>query len=211
MIREDLRVSLIRWKTLPPVRQDTFGYYLCRHCMRPCPGTERHWCSEACLRHYLTTSQGSFVRALLFERDHGVCAECGVNAGQMDVALAQLKADLLHRLLMTIHPMIVTTLRTEGWTNVKRRGKGSYPDAVEFSSCWEAHHVQSVVEGGGECGLENYRTLCFVCHKKVSAEQARMRAQVRRLKRRERRNDLNCAAKNAQSASTASGDDVIPF
>ena len=25
-------------------------------------------------------------------------------------------------------------------------------------------------EGGGECGLENYRTLCIPCHKKVTKE-----------------------------------------
>ena len=204
-------MSVMRWKTLPPIRQDKFGYYLCRHCKRPCPGMERHWCSEACLRYYLTTSQGSFVRALLFERDHGICAECGVNAGQMDAALARLKADVLHPLLMTIHPMIVATLRAEGWTNVKCRGKGSYPDAVEFSSCWEAHHIQSVVEGGGECGLKNYRTLCFVCHKKVSAEQARARAEFRRLKKRERHSQSASAAKKELPVSTVPVDDVIPF
>src|SRR4029079_7011894 len=131
--------------------------------------------SEECLQRYLTISQGSFVRERLFERDRGICAECGVNAAQMDFALASLKADLLHPLLMTIHPMIATTLRAEGWTNVKLRGRGSYPDALAFTSCWEAHHVRAVIEGGGECGLENYRTLCFVCHKKASAELAHAR------------------------------------
>jgi hypothetical protein len=34
---------------------------------------------------------------------------------------------------------------------------------------WEADHIVPVVEGGGLCGLENYRTLCSVCHKKVTA------------------------------------------
>jgi len=177
-------MSTIRWKSLPPFRRDRFGYYLCRLCKKPCPENDRFWCSEECLRRSLTASHGSFVRAQLFERDNGICAECGVNAAQMDNALARLGSDLLHPLLMTIHPMIVKTLRTEGWTNVKLRGRGSYPDAVKFSSCWEAHHIQSVIAGGGECGIENYRTLCFMCHKKVSAEQARMRAHIRRLKKR---------------------------
>ncbi len=107
--------------------------------------------------------------------------------------------------------MIVATLRAEGWTNVKRRGKGSYPDAVEFSSCWEAHHIQSVVEGGGECGLENYRTLCFVCHKKVSAEQARARTEFRRLKKRERQSQSASAAKKKLPVLRVLVDDVIPF
>lgn len=35
---------------------------------------------------------------------------------------------------------------------------------------WQADHIIPVVEGGGECGLENYRTLCTPCHKGVTAE-----------------------------------------
>ena len=31
---------------------------------------------------------------------------------------------------------------------------------------WEAHHKHAVSEGGGECGLENYETLCLWCHKR---------------------------------------------
>ncbi len=38
---------------------------------------------------------------------------------------------------------------------------------------WEAHHIIAVSEGGGECGLENYETLCVLCHK---AETAGLRA-----------------------------------
>jgi bifunctional non-homologous end joining protein LigD len=43
--------------------------------------------------------------------------------------------------------------------------------------------LTAVVEGGGQCGLVNYRTLCFVCHKNVSAKQAKTRAEQRRLSR----------------------------
>jgi 5-methylcytosine-specific restriction protein A len=176
-------MSVLRRKLLPPIRVDRFGYYLCRLCKSPCPENERQWCSEVCLRQYLTMSDGSYVRAQLFERDRGICANCGVNAAQMDAALSRLKDDLLHPLLMTIHPMIVITFQAEGWNNIKLRGRGSYSDAITFTSCWEADHIQAVSDGGGQCGLENYRTLCFVCHKKVSAEQAKDRAKARRGKR----------------------------
>ena len=177
-------MSVLRWKNLPPFRKDKHGFYLCRLCRRPCAEDSRQWCSEECLRNFLTLSNSAFVRAQLFERDGGVCAECGVNGAQMNDALARLKDDLLHPMLMSIHPMIVTTLRAEGWKNVRLRGRGSYADAVEFTSCWEADHVQSVAEGGGQCGLENYRTLCFVCHKQASARQAKERAAMRRSKKK---------------------------
>jgi 5-methylcytosine-specific restriction endonuclease McrA len=38
------------------------------------------------------------------------------------------------------------------------------------SSLWEADHIVPVAEGGGACGLENYRTLCVPCHKEITAE-----------------------------------------
>jgi len=178
-------MSVLRWKNLPPFQKDKFGFYLCRLCKMPCAEGSRQWCSEECFKKFLTMSDGSHVRAQLFERDRGVCAECGVNAAQMDNALARLKDDLLHPLLMSIHPMIVTTLRAEGWKNIRLRGRGSYADAIEFTSCWEADHIQAVAEGGGQCGLENFRTLCFVCHKRASAEQAGARAQLRGVKKKQ--------------------------
>ena len=35
---------------------------------------------------------------------------------------------------------------------------------------WQADHIVPVVEGGGECGLENIRTLCTSYHKSETAK-----------------------------------------
>ncbi len=43
----------------------------------------------------------------------------------------------------------------------RARGSGKY---------WAADHIIPVAEGGGQCGLENIRTLCTACHKQVTAE-----------------------------------------
>jgi hypothetical protein len=45
---------------------------------------------------------------------------------------------------------------------------------------WEADHIVPVVEGGGECGIENYRTLCIACHRAETAKLAARRAVKRR-------------------------------
>lgn len=37
-------------------------------------------------------------------------------------------------------------------------------------SLWQCDHVFPVSEGGGHCGLDGLRTLCFRCHKKVTAD-----------------------------------------
>jgi len=40
---------------------------------------------------------------------------------------------------------------------------------------WQADHIKPVIEGGGECGLDNLRTLCTECHlKETAALRARM-------------------------------------
>lgn len=45
---------------------------------------------------------------------------------------------------------------------------------------FEMDHIVPVVEGGGACGLDNLRTLCRPCHRKVTAELAARRAEARR-------------------------------
>ncbi len=45
-----------------------------------------------------------------------------------------------------------------------------FPWFTPFISPWAADHIVSVVEGGGECGIENIRTLCLGCHASVTRE-----------------------------------------
>jgi len=60
-----------------------------------------------------------------------------------------------------------------------RLSKAGWP--LDRSSWWDADHIKPVVEGGGLCGLDNYRTLCVPCHKKETAELAARRAKQRRV------------------------------
>lgn len=53
-------------------------------------------------------------------------------------------------------------------------------DTQAAHKAWDADHILPVVEGGGGCGLENYRTLCVPCHKVETAALAKRRAQRRR-------------------------------
>jgi hypothetical protein len=46
-------------------------------------------------------------------------------------------------------------------------------------SLWDADHILPVTEGGGECDLENIRTLCLRCHRLVTAQ---LRERIRRAK-----------------------------
>jgi hypothetical protein len=42
---------------------------------------------------------------------------------------------------------------------------------------WDADHILPVAEGGGECDLDNIRTLCLLCHRTATKE---LRARLRR-------------------------------
>ncbi len=44
---------------------------------------------------------------------------------------------------------------------------------------WQADHIIPVVEGGGECGLDNLQTLCTACHKAETGALAARRAKSR--------------------------------
>ncbi|MBX7187469.1 MAG: HNH endonuclease [Vicinamibacteria bacterium] len=48
---------------------------------------------------------------------------------------------------------------------------------------WDADHINPVVEGGGGCGLDNYRTLCVTCHRGETSTLATRRAEARRAQR----------------------------
>lgn len=36
-----------------------------------------------------------------------------------------------------------------------------------FGGFWDADHIVTVKDGGGDCSLDNIRTLCIQCHKKI--------------------------------------------
>ena len=50
----------------------------------------------------------------------------------------------------------------------------------KLQNLWQADHISPVAEGGGGCGLENIQTLCSICHKAKTADQARRSALIRR-------------------------------
>ena len=55
---------------------------------------------------------------------------------------------------------------------VKKRDKGICRlcgvNVVKARRKWEADHIVPVADGGGECGLDNYRLLCRPCHLRIT-------------------------------------------
>ncbi|MCP5113870.1 MAG: HNH endonuclease, partial [bacterium] len=112
------------------------GRNLCRWCELEVPKGRRTFCSEYCVNEWKLRTDPGYLREQVFERDKGACAECGLD--------------------------------TEAeFRRIKRsRGKNRKALLAEWglknlwrNSLWDADHVVPVVEGGGECDLDNIRTL----------------------------------------------------
>lgn len=115
----------------------------CRRCGAEVPPRRYTFCSDTCVHEWKLRTDPAYLRSAVFERDRGVCALCGLD--------------------------------TEAMRRDKR--KLDYAARRQFEKdwggrtfLWDADHVLPVVEGGGECGLANMRTLCLKCHRTVTAD-----------------------------------------
>ncbi len=127
------------------------GLPLCRWCKTvECATARNTFCSEACVHEHKIRTQPSYAKQQVAKRDDCRCALCGV-----DTFADQREWDRR----LELHPsrLIAMKCRT-----------------------FDMDHTVPVVEGGGSCGLENLRTLCRPCHRKVTAELAARRADARR-------------------------------
>lgn len=131
------------------------GRPLCRWCgLEILPGRRRTFCSEWCVNEWRLRTQPGYLREKVFERDRGVCAVCGIDCEAEWRRLKRLRG----------------AARTRAFASWSLR-------AGARRSLWDADHIVPVVEGGGECDLENMRTLCLICHRRATADlRARRRA-----------------------------------
>jgi 5-methylcytosine-specific restriction endonuclease McrA len=174
-------MSTERWLT----RYPHTGKLICRWCGDPVEPPRRSWCGQACVREWEIRTSAGAVRRYVKERDHGVCAQCGFDAeaarkrlydaawedrvanGFVDYATHWLAEERWKPQFPRFH-----AVADEIGLPMRRRDIGR--------SLWEADHIVPVAEGGGCCGLENYRTLCWKCHAGETKALAGRRAKARR-------------------------------
>ena len=133
------------------------GRNLCRWCNLEVPHGRKTFCSDWCVDEWRLRTDPGYVREKVLERDRGICAHCGVDC------LAAWK----------------NLKRLRGAAQLKARMEwGLRPGSAGRKSLWDADHIVPVVEGGGECDLQNIRTLCLKCHRTVTSElrQKRLKA-----------------------------------
>ncbi len=135
-----------------PAPKNEKGEKVCRNCHGPV-AKNKHNCSKKCSEEWALKTSPGLMRRAVFVRDRGFCAECGADTeGQKNEYREALKKHRTHY----CRPM-----------EALRKSFGVTASQFHW---WEADHILPVIEGGGECGLEGYRTLCISCHKKATKE-----------------------------------------
>lgn len=129
------------------------------------------------------------------QRDLGICTQCGFDAAYADGQIDFLRTNYHRAKYGTLNWILKKQILLAYVTELERIGfrcnREQYlrPGSRRLKSLWEADHILSVVEGGGETGLENLMTLCSRCHREKTNElKHRLRESKRGLKDFESRN-----------------------
>ena len=134
-----------------PDRNDA-GEPICRWCKAPVVPPRRTFCGDVCVHEWKIRSSPWYVRREVKKRDKGICRLCGLNV---------VKA---HREWTRAKPLTPDRAARRRWRAARPR--------------WEADHIIPVADGGGECGLQNYRLLCRPCHVRVTLDWRAVRASL---------------------------------
>jgi len=131
------------------------GRVLCRWCAMEVPPPRRTFCSEWCVTEWRLRSDPGYLREKVFLRD--ICAVCAVD---------------------TVHALHVIK-RARGVRRLELLARWGLKKMTR-RSLWDADHIVPVVEGGGECDLENIRTLCLICHRRETRQLRERLVQARK-------------------------------
>lgn len=154
------------------------GLPLCRWCeLEILAKRRRTFCSDYCVDQWRLRTDPGYLRDQVFARDRGHCAVCQIDTVAAYAALKRGRGAAR-----------AAGLRLYGMKNISSR-----------RSLWDADHILPVAEGGGQCDLDNIRTLCLLCHRGATAE-LRVRLRDRKALPREE-TSRSCGEERAISGS----------
>jgi hypothetical protein len=138
---------------ITPIEKDSLGRPLCRECREVIPKGRRAYCSDPCHWNYIIRHSPEFAAAMFRQKYGTRCAGCGRDEEPLRSAW-----ESAYRILET---------------------QGGLEYLLPFKP-FPLDHVRPVSDGGGSCGLENYRLLCPKCHTGITATFNRDRAARKR-------------------------------
>ncbi|KAK9767357.1 hypothetical protein K7432_002933 [Basidiobolus ranarum] len=151
------------------------GFVLCRYCQKETNNEYRTFCNPVCIHNFKLQTQPCYVRLKLFERDKGICMECGINAhGIFEGAASCSNLEIRLRYFGGLD---------DKWRLKVKKPLSDFTQHFTPGMFWEAAHIIGVYKGGGACSLDNYRTLCVPCHHKETKRENAERAALRKIEK----------------------------
>ena len=144
------------------------GHALCRFCGVETRPPRKTFCSAECVHEWKMRSRPSYLKAVVYRRDHGVCGSCGTDTRAFAQALL---ARILHS------PRRRSEIMREWGVPASRSIKLRGPQ----SGLWDLEHTVPVADGGGLADASQCTTMCIPCHKQKTKREAGERAAARRV------------------------------
>lgn len=130
---------------------------LCRYCgldVKRLSTRRSTFCSNECVEEFLVRNDPGYARKAVYKRDKGVCQICGLNCSKW---FSDFKKFIYEIPYMRREEAAKDYFQDHGIQYV--------PDWVNRRTFWDCDHIQEVVNGGGQCGLENLQLICVPCHR----------------------------------------------
>uniref|UniRef100_A0A4W6FD11 Zinc finger RANBP2-type containing 3 n=1 Tax=Lates calcarifer TaxID=8187 RepID=A0A4W6FD11_LATCA len=152
---------------------DSEGVPLCLSCQQACSTTGGAWdtrfCSHRCQEEFQLRSSQTYMRSRVLEAEQGICQFCGLHAH--DLFLKVRAAPPSQRKEMLENTWLAQLSLKQLNEMIRAPVEGDF---------WQVDHIRPVYSGGGQCSLDNLQTLCTVCHKARTAQQAKERSRMRK-------------------------------
>ncbi|KAI3673372.1 hypothetical protein L6452_39490 [Arctium lappa] len=171
---------------------------LCKLCQKVCKKKsakepeffEDLFCDLECYEEYRLRTSNRYLRKGLAQIEHGICTNCHLDCRKLVKNIKPLSLDKRREFIMREAPKLAAR------RNLLEKLIG---DPAE-GNAWHADHIVPVYRGGGECRLENMRTLCVACHAEVTAAQCTER-RSERAKAKKQLNRMMANLKTVQDAA----------
>ncbi|XP_078430279.1 SNF2 domain-containing protein / helicase domain-containing protein / HNH endonuclease domain-containing protein isoform X2 [Wolffia australiana] len=150
---------------------------LCKFCQSPCSDKvsmnpeffEDLFCNLNCFQEFRTRTSQRYLREDLFQIEYGICVLCKLDCHRLIKCIKPLSVERRRAYISQVAPQVAN----------KRTLLEKLANNPTEGNAWHADHIIPVYKGGGECKLENMRTLCVACHSDVTAAQREDRRRIR--------------------------------
>lgn len=143
-----------------PQKKDADGKPLCRWCQGQLPKGRTAYCGKQCDLEVSIRTSASSLRYHVKQRDHGVCAGCGLDTQKLK--------RIFDHAQRSFYEHLEGIGSTAGcWFPGQAREVFRVLIGIGFNydkTFWEADHILEF-SAGGDSSLDNTQTLCVPCHK----------------------------------------------